>query len=104
MSKFRHFKGEIYEVHTVSVPVKEIPFAQYMCKEAMHTETKERIDIVTVEGRTYHLEDDCKDALVIYSKPQERMWARPYDDFMSKIHIGRQDNKTKQPFRFMLIE
>lgn len=97
---YRHFKGDDYFVHAVSRP---IPLTQRLVdclpKKVTHTETQREIEIVISRGHIYHYSCDCEDTLVIYSKTGGKLWARPIEQFMSKLDKKKHPNVDRE-FRF----
>lgn len=112
---YRHFKGGIYSVIGVSVPLQgNYPLNVFedtglKCKTiiAKHTESDKLT--ITHHGSClhseflYHRESKCKDKLVVYvSLIDGLVYCRPYDMFVEKLDKRKYPGYSSK-YRFELI-
>lgn len=113
---YKHFKhtedGELnnymYATMGVSIPmkVKNFPYDiyRYVMMETTNTETGEMIVVYYIKGKIYHVEENCKEKLVIYKSLYDgsRPYARPIEMFVSEVDHEKHP-ESKQKYRFEIV-
>lgn len=115
-SIYKHFKGGIYATMDVSIPMssnnvislcrlRDIDPLSLIFMSANNTETNEDIRLLRMNNNTYHLEEECKDELMIYKSLYNGSgaYARPIDMFLSKVDKEKYPD-VEQEYRFELIK
>lgn len=111
---YKHFKGKDYATMGVSRPLSAEKLTQVyganpvskILMHAEHTEMKKTIAIFSIDGEWFHLKDDCNKGVVLYKSLYDNhgVYCRDIEMFMSEVDGEREDNVTKQKYRFELVE
>lgn len=113
---YKHFKNKYYATMGVSKPINSNE-AISLCQEigidplsitfmsAKYTENNIDIRLLKLNGQWHHLEEVCRDILVIYKSLYDGSgaYARPIEMFLSKVDKEKYPN-VKQEYRFEEIK
>ena len=103
-TKYKHFKNKEYFTLCKSIPVDggiivdSLQRPSFICN---HTENNDMLYIYSLPNGEYvHLDKNCSDELVVYIALYDnfRVYARPYDMFMSEVDRVKYPN-VKQKYR-----
>lgn len=109
---YKHFKNKYYATMGVSKPINSnevIALCELLEKDplsmifmsAKYTEDNVDIRLLELNGNWYHLEEECKDTLVIYKSLYDGSgaYARPIDMFLSEVDKDEYPD-IEQKYRF----
>lgn len=102
---YKHFKGSLYYVNGVSLPVQTIRESE--CDEinttVLHTEKDKYITIYKIHGCYFHKQSEASERLVFYERfnAASKCYARPIDMFVSEVDHEKYPD-VKQKYRFAL--